>query len=649
MVTLRNRQNVHDQIDTIFQTLLPLRGMEQRTGQIKLSHDMLDAMLDNRIALCDAGTGIGKTYAYLVAGILFLLWQSANGMGFLPIIISTSSIALQNAVQNEYLPLLSDVLMEAGIVDKPVQAVIRKGKQHYVCDDRLERRLKQVAFSKKNASALAALRSLRRQVDLDAVQHLSGYDRDRVCVPQTCRCQRQHCRYRTFLEECDSQRYAFQICNHNLLLADAKRREAGHRPILTDGGVFIIDEAHKLPETARQMLGVTLTAEDIMEVCRTLDAEGYLIAAERVKAASAPLVRKLLSPEPRGFSAYECALTAPERTLDVADKQLRHLVSPATRRALDEVHKALKLIGGEPSGMVAYATMNERNETVLCAAVADLGKPLKAMLWDRRTPILLTSGTLAIGSDFRQYRGETGLLNDFRVTESVSLSPFNYRENCLLYFTPRRKQPQKRHSSRYYDILAREIRALLLATHGHALVLFTAYSAMTAVKSRLSGLPIPIYAMDRNAAYALKRFRMHPGSILFATGAAWEGMDFAGDCVSLLVIPSLPFPQPNALSERKRGEYPDLHSFIRNIIVPEMQIKLKQGFGRAIRTETDTCVVAILDERAAAGGRYHEDVLAALPEMRATTSVEDIKTFIQTVKSESYFMEGNQNGAKCQC
>ena len=147
MVTLCNRQNVHDQIDIIFKTLLPLRGMEQRAGQIKLSHDMLDAMLDNKIALCDAGTGIGKTYAYLVAGILFLRWRSADGMGFLPVTISTSSIALQNAVQNEYLPLLSDALVEAGIVDKPIRAVIRKGKQHYACDDRLERRLKQVAYA----------------------------------------------------------------------------------------------------------------------------------------------------------------------------------------------------------------------------------------------------------------------------------------------------------------------------------------------------------------------------------------------------------------------------------------------------------------------------------------------------------------------
>lgn len=639
MVTLRNRQNVHDQIDTIFQTLLPLRGMEQRTGQIKLSHDMLDAMLDNRIALCDAGTGIGKTYAYLVAGIQFLLWRNANGMNFLPATISTSSIALQNAVQNEYLPLLSDVLMEAGIVDKPVQAVIRKGKQHYVCDDRLERRLKQVAFSKKNASALAALRSLGQNFDLDAAQHLSGYDRSRVCVPQTCRCQRPCCRYRSFLDECGSGRYAFQICNHNLLLADAIRREKRRRPLLADDSVLIIDEAHKLPETTRQMLGVTLTAEKIMELCRTLDAEGYLIAADRITSASAPLVRKLLSPEIADFTSYERALIAPARTLDVVEKQIRSLVSPDVRRTFDEVHKAVKSLCEEAEGAVTYASENERNETVLCATVADLGKPLKSMLWNRQTPLLLTSGTLAIGDDFQRYRRETGLTDGFRVSESVSLSPFRYKENCLLYFTPRRKRVRDRHLPQYYDVLAKEIGTLLTAAHGHALVLFTAYSAVTAVKSRLSGLPIPIYAMDRNAAYALKQFRTHPGSVLFATGAAWEGMDFAGDCVSLLVIPGLPFPQPNALSERKRGEYPDLHSFIRDIIVPEMQIKLKQGFGRAIRTETDSCVVAILDERAGIGGPYHEDVLAALPEMEQTERVRDIRQFIERVKTEQYFQE----------
>ena len=122
-----------------------------------------------------------------------------------------------------------------------------------------------------------------------------------------------------------------------------------------------------------------------------------------------------------------------------------------------------------------------------------------------------------------------------------------------------------------------------------------------------------------------------------ATGAAWEGMDFPGDCVSLLIIPRLPFAFPDAIHEHEKKNYPALHDFIRSVIVPEMQIKLKQGFGRAIRTETDTCVVAILDERCSAKGRYRQDVLDALPEMPILTEVSDIRRFLCAVKPRSYF------------
>ena len=123
-------------------------------------------------------------------------------------------------------------------------------------------------------------------------------------------------------------------------------------------------------------------------------------------------------------------------------------------------------------------------------------------------------------------------------------------------------------------------------------------------------------------------------------GTAWEGFDFPGDCVSLLVIPRLPFSHPDALKEKKRAEYPDLRSFIRAVAVPEMQIKLKQGFGRAIRTETDTCVIAVLDERAAPGQRHYEAMKAALPEMPVTDSLEDVVEFIYRVKGQGYFKEG---------
>lgn len=144
-----SRQNTHQEIDHIFKELLPARGMAERPTQIALSHKMLDAMLDDSIALCDAGTGIGKTYAYLVAGIVFLRSRAARGLANWPILISTSSIALQNAVLDEYLPFLSSVLIEDQMTKYPIRAVLRKGKNHYVCDERLKRRLQAVDLTKK--------------------------------------------------------------------------------------------------------------------------------------------------------------------------------------------------------------------------------------------------------------------------------------------------------------------------------------------------------------------------------------------------------------------------------------------------------------------------------------------------------------------
>ena len=149
----------------------------------------------------------------------------------------------------------------------------------------------------------------------------------------------------------------------------------------------------------------------------------------------------------------------------------------------------------------------------------------------------------------------------------------------------------------------------------------------------------PLFTLGRNAVHTTKQFKNTSGGVLLATGAAWEGFDFPGDCVSLLVIPRLPFPIPDALKEKEREQYPTLHAFLRAVVVPEMQIKLKQGFGRAIRTETDTCVVAILDERAAKDQRYWKDVLTTLPEMPITQDLHQVEAFIRGVKPDSYFQE----------
>ena len=639
MNTNDNRQNAHNEIDRIFKVLLPARNMAERPEQVSLCHRMLDAMLDGGIALCDAGTGIGKTYAYLVAGTVFSRFRTASGLDQRPILISTSSIALQNAVRDEYLPLLSSVLMEDGLTGQSIQAVIRKGKSHYVCDERLERRLGQLDLQKKNWKAGTALLTLRGQLDISEAAHLSSYDRERVCIPRICDCGQEDCRYLAFLEECDSGRYLFQICNHNLLLADAIHRGSGRKPILPDACALIVDEAHKLPETARQMFGVTLAAEDIRALTHSLRGERFLLAAEVLTDSAKSLLRKLdRPPEGRPFNHYQKSLAAPERSLTVINRQLHGLLTPATRRRLKNVSSTVSLFHQGHPDMVFYTEEDTHGGTMLCATIADLTAQLRHTLWQQERPAVLTSATLAVGKDFRRFKEETGLLTDSRVTESVALSPFNYQQNCLLYlpqFPPRQK------AAAYYDELAKEIAALLKTAQGHALALFTSYAAMSAVKERLTahGLRYPLFTMGRSAIHTTEQFKANPGSVLLAAGAAWEGFDFPGDCVSLLIIPRLPFAVPDALKEKERENHPSLRLFIRAVVVPEMQIKLKQGFGRAIRTETDTCVVAILDERAAKGRRYCKDILAALPEMPVTCSLEDVARFIRTVKSDTYFME----------
>ena len=631
-------EKAHEEIDYIFKTLLPQRGMAERPEQIRLCHSILDAMLDGSIALCDAGTGIGKTFAYLTAGILHGKYRAAEGKPQRPIRISTSSIALQSTIQKEYLPLLSSVLLSEGLISAPIEAVIRKGKAHYACDARLERRVRQVEGSHKNPAARQALHTAWHVLDLDQLSGMSSYDRERICVPKRCNCRRKDCRYRCFLDACQSGQYTVQICNHNLLLADLIHRSQKKKSILPDSAAIIIDEAHKLPETARQMFGVTLNAQDFAELIRSLHVERYVLAAELLSEAVEPLAEKLSLPveEGAGFDAYQMFLERPHQVLTVICRQLEGLLTRETWRLLSAVASTVSLFYlGNPE-MIFYAADDDHGGSMLCGTVSELAAQLQATLWRQEQPIVLTSGTLAVGKDFSRFRTAAGLTGERPVTETVCPSPFDYQHNCLLYLPT---DPIPLDAADYYDRLAAQIRQLAAASYGHALVLFTSYLAMSAVKERLqaAALPFPVFTMGRRPARTLAAFRAATGSILLATGAAWEGLDFAGDGVSLLIIPRLPFAYPDAVKEKERENYPNLREFLHSVVVPEMQIKLRQGFGRAIRTETDTCAVAMLDPRAARGRRYFQCMKDALPEMPVTGSLRAVEQFYRDRKGAGYF------------
>lgn len=293
----------------------------------------------------------------------------------------------------------------------------------------------------------------------------------------------------------------------------------------------------------------------------------------------------------------------------------------------------------EPKNVLLYTAEAEDGGTMLGLAPLNVGWLLGYRLWNRQQPFVLTSGTLSVAGDFSRFRESAGLLDRYRVKESVAESPFDYEHNCLLYLP--HKAP-KRNAENYFDELLAEITDLIEVTCGHTLVLFNSYADMSDLKERLltAEFNYHLYSMGRGAVKTAGDFKALPGGVLLAAGAAWEGMDFPGDCVSLLIIPRLPFPVPDAKSEQEREQYENLSDFIKAVIVPDMQIKLRQGFGRAIRTETDTCVIAILDERAnPEKGRYFEAVQKTLPQMPITNDLADVEEFIRLVKSESYFQE----------
>ncbi len=627
----------HQEINTIFLDVLPKHGMKPRQAQINLCHEMLDTMNGNSIALCDAGVGIGKTFSYLVAGVLLRKHKCSDNR---PIVISTASIALQNAIYNEYIPFLSKVLVDEQIIEEPFQAVIRKGKAHYVCDRRLAQRIRKANLELKNAVQSEALFQAKTMLDLDTIPHISRFDKDQICVPDQCNCLSRICRYKDFVNQSKSTEYLFQICNHNFFIADAIHREDARPPLLPDYRAIVIDEAHKIPEAARQMFGKSLGISHMRELLLALKEDGIEIKGDKVRKSLKRLLADLQTIAFGESGAVPYTLHSERKqmlsiVLKVLNALNRAIVIKASDRTINElmeIIETLTLFQTQKKEYFYYAEKDDSGTPILRATLADMDERIKRVLWSLPEPMILTSGTLAVGKDFKSFRDEAAIKRLRRtVTESVASSPFDYQNNGLLYL-PKRTGAQSDMTG-----LAHEIEKILAASHGHGLVLFTSYAEMAKVCEMLKSLPYPRFIMSKNRYNTIEQFKNSKNGVLFATGAVWEGVDFPGDIVSSLIIVRLPFPIPNPITDRRKSKYMSLQLFINNVILPSMQMKLKQGAGRAIRTETDTCVISVLDHRALMGRRYHDAVLSALPAMPTTDDLGAVKAFMRRVKDDGYF------------
>ena len=650
------QKRAHQEVEKIFRVLLPEQGLAVREEQIRLCHEMLDTLLGERIALCDAGVGIGKTYAYLVACVLMRKYSILMERNSLPkqhpVVVSTSSIALQKAILSEYVPFLSRVLVEQGIIQTPLRAVVRKGKEHFVCDNRLEQRIEAIRYKQKNAVQREALLSLRKHYDMDTVKDLSGFDRRLVCVPKFCprECPgRQMCRYQRYLEESKKQDVFLQICNHNYLLADAFHRREEYKPLLADYRALVVDEAHKLPEAARQMFGKNLCMDDIREIAYYLEREHQNVEARTLKAGMYSIFTIIMESHISSHGIKEnfqltgeCEFCLWEgiQMIERMMEQLKGVVPKWVLNRLQEAKEVLECFLQKNSKYVLHLRMDKEKIPVLCAASREIPQLLREMLWDREQAlsVILTSGTLKAGKGFARTLQMTGLEGRTDVQSYVAESPFAYEENCLLYL-PKTLRKCKRGSREEAEMVAGQIHSLICSTYGHTLVLFTSYTLMGSVYQILrDGIPFPMVEVWRHSQEEILRFKTMENAVLFAAGSCWEGVDFPGDMVSSLIIVKLPFAVPDPISEAEKETYESLEDYIQAIIVPDMQKKLRQGFGRAIRTETDTCVVSILDFRAVKGGKYHEDVMCALPPCQMAEELREVQDFIRSRKGVEYYL-----------
>ena len=423
----------HRIAEQIFREILPRHGMAVREEQIALCHEVLDTLYNKENSLCEAGVGIGKTLAYLVACIL---WQMHRPNQLkMPVVISTSSVALQDAILNEYLPDLSAVLLAEGIITAPITAVVRKGKERFVCDARLaERQAKAIS---KGSRQKGSLRMAENVLDLDHIPGLSRYDRCRICVPQSCPrdCfMRLDCRYQQYLR--DSRKPDIQICNHNYLLANASHRLEERPLLLRQYQALVVDEAHKLPDAARQMYTETLSAQDMDDLCSLLQQAHFKGLSKRLRTVFLTLSISC-APSfamPKRKISIPFSLT-PFRQAAIADciNLLQYIGSQPDmphylQYRLAEAESLLRLFLLDVPMRILYLEFSADGQPTFCAASNRVPQLLRSALWNTREPTILTSGTLTAAGDFDHTEQLLGLAAYAPLRHFRAESPFNYRK-----------------------------------------------------------------------------------------------------------------------------------------------------------------------------------------------------------------------------
>ncbi|MFT3905536.1 MAG: ATP-dependent DNA helicase [Steroidobacteraceae bacterium] len=618
-----------------------LSGFVPRASQRQMAERIAQALRQRDWLLVEAGTGTGKTFAYLVPVLL-------SGTR---VLISTGTRTLQDQLFHRDLPLLGAAL------GRPLAIALLKGRTNYLCKLRLEQLREQPdLFPGAQRPLLAALRQWAvgtASGDLAELPQLPDVHPLRPALTATReQCLGVRCVHFAGCHVFEARRRALAadvvVVNHHLLMADLALKEEGFGELLPSVGALILDEAHQLPDLAAEFFGVRLASRQIETLAQDARRELVLLGiAGREPDRVGALLENALQ---------ECValLGRADRQLDwrELDQPVRHSCE-ALGEALQGFASEVQALGEQP----ALAQLAGRAR-LLAAAVAqladtagiegartvtthargfvlsllpyDVSTRFRALLEQHPAAWIFTSATLAIGSDFRHFSERLGLM------EAATLrieSPFDYAHQGLMYLPRDLPDPG---APGYTEALLRACWPLVTAARGGAFLLFTSHRALQLAAQWLRAqeeLPGPLLVQgEAPREQLLRNFRAAGNALLLGTASFWEGVDVQGHALRLVIIDKLPFVAPDDPLVRARIEHLQQigGNAFREYQLPEAIIALKQGVGRLIRSESDRGVVVLCDPRLHSRS-YGRAFLASLPPMARTRERAAAEAFLRAV------------------
>lgn len=613
-------------------------GFMPRAAQQRMADAVATAILSHDKLIVEAGTGTGKTFAYLLPAV-----HSGR-----KVIISTGTRHLQDQLFHNDLPVVREALKA------PVSTALLKGRTNYLCLHRLALTAGEGRYlSRQQLHELEQIRAWSGRTRSGDIAGLGAIPEDSALWPRVTstvdNCLGQDCEYFRDCFVVKARRAAMEadvlIINHYLLFADMVLREEGFGELLPGADAIIVDEAHQIPEVASLFFGTSISSHQLHDLVRDIQIESLREAADmsdlpetaqqlegivrRIRLALGQADRRAAwadigDDRPVGELMREltAALTRLAGRLDVAAERGKGLDSCRQRTAV--VLDRLRSLLGESSGEYIPWFETQRQSFRLNLTPLNVAPAFTKALVGLPGAWIFTSATLAVGANFSHFASRLGL----EKARTLQLeSPFDYEHNALLYLPETLPDPADRH---YTQAVVGCARAVLAASRGRAFLLFTSHTALQEAAALLEGtVDYPLLVQgSAPRTDLLARFRHLGNAVLLGTSSFWEGVDVRGGALSCVIIDKLPFASPgdpvlqarsDALRREGRNPFIDYQ-------LPNAVIALKQGAGRLIRDIDDRGVLVLCDPRLRQRS-YGRVFLDSLPGMPRTGNVRDLHDF----------------------